>query len=99
MKKILFALSIAMAATFFTAGTAAAQTKVKQETKTSTHKKKDALIGAGAGAVTGAVVSHKHAKGAVIGSAVGAGAGYLLGRHKDKKNPPKKVYKYKKTSN
>ena len=78
-----------------------AQTEVKETTKTKTgwsNKAKGAAIGAGAGAVTGAVVSNKKGKGAIIGGAVGAGAGYLIGRHKDKKNPSrKKVYKYKRT--
>jgi uncharacterized protein YcfJ len=45
------------------------------------------LIGAGAGAVTGAVISKKKGKGAIIGGVVGATGGYLLGRHKDKKHP------------
>jgi uncharacterized protein YcfJ len=48
---------------------------------------KNALIGAGVGAVTGAVVAKdgKRVKGAVIGGAVGAGAGYIWGRHQEKK--------------
>jgi hypothetical protein len=78
-----------------------AQTEVKTVHKSKTgwsNKAKGAAIGAGAGAVTGAVVSNKKGKGAVIGGAVGAGAGYLIGRHKDKKNPSrKKVYKTKTT--
>jgi YMGG-like Gly-zipper len=80
-----------------------AQTQTKTVTKTKkgwSNKAKGAAIGGGAGAVTGAVVSHNKAKGAVIGGAVGAGAGYLIGRHKDKKNPNsrKTVYKTKTTS-
>ena len=79
-----------------------AQTEVKEVHKTKkgwSNKAKGAAIGAGAGAITGAVVSKNKGQGAVIGGAVGAGAGYLIGRHKDKKNPGprKKVYKYKKT--
>jgi len=46
---------------------------------------KGTAIGAGTGAVVGAVVSKKHGKGAIIGGVVGAGAGYLVGRHHDKK--------------
>ena len=62
------------------------------KTKTTTSRKgKYALIGGGAGAATGALVSHKKGKGAIIGGAVGAGAGYLVGRHKDKKNPQVKT--------
>ena len=45
---------------------------------------KNALIGAGVGAVGGALIGHS-VKGALIGGAVGAGAGYLYGRHREKK--------------
>jgi len=77
------------------------QTKTVHKTKKGwSHKAKGAAIGAGAGAVTGAVVSHDKAKGAVIGGAVGAGAGYLVGRHQDKKNPNsrKTIHKTKTTT-
>jgi hypothetical protein len=49
---------------------------------------KDALIGAGVGAVTGAVVAkdHNRVKGAVIGGVLGAGAGYIYGRQREKKH-------------
>jgi hypothetical protein len=47
---------------------------------------KGTVIGAGSGAVVGAVVSKKKGKGAIIGGAVGAGAGYIIGRSKDKKD-------------
>lgn len=48
---------------------------------------KDALIGAGSGAVIGAIISKKNrGLGAVIGAAVGGGAGYGIGKHKDNKN-------------
>ena len=46
---------------------------------------KGAVIGAGAGAVTGILVDKKNARGAVIGGVVGAGTGYVIGRAKDKK--------------
>jgi len=48
---------------------------------------KNALIGAGVGAVTGAVVAkdHNRVKGAVIGGVLGAGAGYIYGKHREKK--------------
>lgn len=83
-------LSLAFGLTAVSAGLneTAAQTKTKTITS---HKKKSALIGAGAGAVTGAVVSKKHAKGAVIGGAIGAGAGYLYGKHRDKTHPMRKT--------
>lgn len=88
MKKILCVVALAFGLTvadgFF--NETKAQTTVKTKKRMS-HRKKDALIGAGAGAVTGAVVSKKKGKGAVIGGVVGATGGYLLGRHKDKKHP------------
>jgi uncharacterized membrane protein YsdA (DUF1294 family) len=97
MKKIIFGLSLVFGLTLASSvdNKAAAQTTVKRETKTGmSKKKKGALVGAGAGAVTGAVVSKHHAKGAVVGGVVGATGGYLYGRHKEKKNPTKKtVYK------
>ena len=47
---------------------------------------KGAAIGAGAGAVTGVIVSKKDGRGAVIGGLAGAGAGYVIGRSQDKKD-------------
>jgi Glycine zipper len=100
MKKFIFVLSLTFTLTILSSVlTRAEAQKVKEVHKTGwSHKKKNAVIGGGAGAVTGALVSKNHAKGAVVGGAVGAGAGYLLGRHQDKKTPPKKVYKYKKAA-
>ncbi len=46
---------------------------------------KGAIIGAGAGAVTGILVDKKNGRGAVIGGVVGAGTGYTIGRAKDRK--------------
>jgi hypothetical protein len=97
MKKLVGALSLTFALTVVSPDYSKAQTEVKQKTRTGmSHKKKGALIGAGAGAATGAVISKDKSKGAIIGGAIGAGAGYLHGRHKDKQDPtPKKVYKTK----
>ena len=50
---------------------------------------KDAIIGGGAGAVRGAIISKKKGKGAIIGGLLGAGAGYILGQNKDKKDTAK----------
>jgi hypothetical protein len=87
MKKIIFILAIIFSLTVLSSNLLYAQTtEVKTKTNTS-HKGKNAAIGAGIGAATGAVVSNKKGKGALIGGAVGAGAGYLYGRHKDKKHP------------
>ncbi|HEU0065132.1 MAG TPA: YMGG-like glycine zipper-containing protein, partial [Flavisolibacter sp.] len=46
-------------------------------------KAKNAVIGAGAGAVIGALVDKKNrGAGALIGGALGGGVGYLYGRHR-----------------
>jgi hypothetical protein len=48
---------------------------------------KGTAIGAGAGAVLGAVINKKNrAVGAVIGGVIGGGGGYVLGRGMDKKD-------------
>jgi hypothetical protein len=62
--------------------------------KTTTTKKKgwskaakSTAIGAGAGAVLGAVINKKNrALGAVIGGVIGGGGGYVIGRGMDKKD-------------
>ena len=61
--------------------------------KTTTAKKgwskaaKATAIGAGAGAVLGAVINKKNrAVGAVIGGVIGGGGGYVIGRGMDKKD-------------
>ncbi len=48
------------------------------------HTKRDAAIGAGAGAVIGAVTSKDKVKGAVIGGAAGAILGGIIGNNVDK---------------
>ena len=50
---------------------------------------KGAIIGGGAGAVGGAILSKKKGKGAIIGGILGAGAGYIIGKKKDKKDTTK----------
>lgn len=47
---------------------------------------KGTVIGAGAGALGGALIDKKKGRGAIIGGVVGAGAGYLIGRDKDRKS-------------
>ena len=47
---------------------------------------KGTVIGAGSGALVGAVVSKKKGTGAVVGGAIGAGTGYIIGRADDKKD-------------
>jgi outer membrane lipoprotein SlyB len=79
MKKFIKVLSLIILLFAFTVSIASAQRHHKWS-----HRKKDAVIGAGGGAVVGGLIGHG-AKGAVIGGVVGGTAGYLHGRHKDKK--------------
>ena len=48
------------------------------------HTKRDAAIGAGAGAIIGAVTSRNKVKGAIIGGAAGAIIGGVIGNNVDK---------------
>jgi uncharacterized protein YcfJ len=48
------------------------------------HTKRDAAIGAGAGAVIGAVTSRNKVKGAIVGGAAGAILGGIIGNNVDK---------------
>jgi Glycine zipper len=62
-----------------------ASAPVKQD-KGLSHAAKGTLVGAGTGAIFGAVVNKEHrGEGAIIGTVVGAGTGYLIGRATDKK--------------
>jgi hypothetical protein len=103
MKKLMYALSIGVALMMGSGAynTADAQeVKTKYKTKKPMSKKtKYALIGTGVGVGTGVLASKNDSKGAIIGGVAGAGAGYLYGRHREKKNPTparKTVYKQKK---
>jgi len=99
MKKIFLIMTMAFGLTMVSGAFSElkAQHKVVVEHKKGwSHRKKYGLIGAGAGAVTGAAISHHHAKGAVVGGVVGGASGYLLGRHKDRKYPNRRTYKTKK---
>ena len=87
MKQIFYLLTIIFALILFSNFDATGQTKKPK--KHWSHRKKDAVIGGGAGAATGAIVSKHPVKGAVIGGAVGTGAGYLIGKKKDKKSSKK----------
>ena len=61
---------------------------------TKSRAGKNAVIGAAAGAVTGALVSKKKGKGALIGGAIGAVGGYAWGKHRDKTRGRKIVRKH-----
>ncbi|MFY0256154.1 hypothetical protein ACDQ55_19625 [Chitinophaga sp. 30R24] len=61
----------------------------KKGWKSWSHTAKGAVVGAGAGAVTGAIVNKDHVKGAaigtIIGAGVGAGTGAIVDHSKKKK--------------
>jgi len=94
MKKLICIVTFGLFGWTMFTGEYASQTQAQHRVykKHWSKRKKNAVIGGAAGAVTGAVVSHNKVKGALIGGAVGTGAGYLYGRHKDKKlgNLPRK---------
>jgi hypothetical protein len=60
-----------------TAATTTTTTPAKK--KGWSHTAKGAVVGAGAGAITGALINKDHLKGAAIGTVVGAGAGAGIG--------------------
>lgn len=60
-------------------------TTSQEKDKKMSNTAKGALIGAGAGAITGAAVSKKKGKGAIVGGIIGAGAGAITGKVIDKK--------------
>jgi len=99
MKKIFLIITMAFGLTMISGAfveTQAQERVVVKHKKGWSHRKKYAVIGAGAGAVTGAVISRHHAQGAIIGGVVGGAGGYLLGRHKDRKYPSnRRIYKTK----
>ena len=73
-------------------GTVSNTSKQTTTAQTTTRKKgwssaaKGAVIGAGAGAIGGAIIGKKKpVKGAVIGGVVGAAGGYIIGKDIDKR--------------
>lgn len=59
---------------------------VAEEKKGWSNAAKGAVIGGGAGAIGGAIISKKKGTGAVIGGVLGAAGGYIIGKSKDKKD-------------
>jgi len=66
-------------------GSGTSTTPVKRDKGWSSAAKGTA-IGAGSGAIVGAVVSKNKAQGAVVGGVIGAAGGYVIGRDMDKKS-------------
>jgi hypothetical protein len=62
-----------------TASTSSAGTAAPAKKKGWSHTAKGAVVGAGAGAITGAIVNKDRVKGAAIGTIVGAGVGAGVG--------------------
>ena len=72
-------------------GTSASTEPVATTTQTEKKKgwssaAKGAAIGAGAGAIGGAIIAKKKGLGAVVGGVVGAAGGYIIGKNIDKRN-------------
>lgn len=67
-----------------------AEAPVTSEKRGWSKAAKGTAIGAGTGAVAGAIISKNKAAGAVIGGVVGAGGGYIIGKELDKKDERKK---------
>lgn len=63
----------------------------KKKKKGWSAKAKGAVIGAGAGAITGAMVDKKKGEGAVVGGIIGAAAGFGAGAIIDKKQKDKEA--------
>ena len=54
--------------------------------KGMSHAAKGVIVGAGTGAITGALINKEHrGTGAIIGALIAAGSGYVIGRVTDKK--------------
>jgi hypothetical protein len=78
-----------------TAAAAPVETKKKKGWSSWSHTAKGAVVGAGAGAVTGAIVNKDHLKGAAIGTIIGAGVGAGTGAivdHSKKKKAAQQQY-------
>ena len=71
------------------AGEAGTETPQPEKKKGWSNAAKGAVIGAGTGAIGGAILSKKKGLGAVIGGVVGAAGGYIIGKNIDKKNANK----------
>jgi hypothetical protein len=88
MKRIIAALGLT---TIMILGSVAAEAQGYYVTQTRpawSQRATGAVVGAGSGAVVGAIVNRRDPMaGAAIGSVIGAGIGYLVGRSEDRNNP------------
>lgn len=67
--------------------TAPVARKTTPKDKGWSHAAKGTAVGAGSGAILGAIVNkNNRGRGAIIGTVIGAGAGYVIGRSQDKKS-------------
>lgn len=64
----------------------AASTPQVEKKKGWSSAAKGAAIGAGAGAIGGAIIAKKKGLGAIVGGVVGAAGGYIIGKDMDKRN-------------
>ena len=99
MKRIFGVIAVAAVMMTATVSETKAQnyyTETKQR-KVWSQRATGAVVGAGSGAVIGALVNRNdRAAGAAIGTVIGAGIGYLVGQREDRINPqPNTVYKTK----
>lgn len=89
MKRILGVLAVAavMMTASVTKTNAQGYTEVQQR-KAWSQRATGAVVGAGSGAILGAVINRNApGQGAAIGAVLGAGLGYIVGNNEDKMNP------------
>ncbi len=77
----------------YTTPAASAPTAAAPKKKGWTGATKGAIIGAGAGAITGAMVDGRKGEGAIVGGLLGAGAGAATGAIIDKEKKKKEAQK------
>lgn len=89
MKRILGVLAVA--AVMMTASVTEASAQgytVVQQRQAWSQRATGAVVGAGSGAILGAVINRNDpGQGAAIGAVIGAGLGYIVGNNEDRRNP------------
>lgn len=102
MKRILGVLAVAavmMTASVTETRAQGYYTEVQQRPAWS-QRATGAVIGAGSGAVLGAIINRNDpGQGAAIGAVIGAGLGYVVGNNEDKVNPRGNVVRTRTTYN